>query len=58
MRRRRQGILDGRSAALAAIWASVVLDGVGDAEVQGGLERHGLDVAEGVVPELELRVQQ
>jgi hypothetical protein len=32
----------------------VVLDGVGDAEVQSGLERHGLDIAEGVVLELEL----
>jgi hypothetical protein len=37
--------------------AAVLVDGVRYAEVQRGLERHGLDVAEGVVPELELGVQ-
>jgi len=35
----------------------VLVDGVQYAEVQRSLERHGLDVAEGVVPELELRIQ-
>lgn len=30
--------------------AAAAVDGVGDAEVQGRLKRHGLDVAKGVVP--------
>jgi hypothetical protein len=38
--------------------ATVVVDGVGDAEVYRRSERHGLDVAECVVPELELSIQQ
>lgn len=37
---------------------AVAVDGVGDAGVEGDGERHGLDVAEGVVPELELRLEQ
>jgi hypothetical protein len=34
------------------------MDGIGNAEVYGGLERHGLDEREGAVPELELRNKQ
>lgn len=34
------------------------MDGIGNAEVYGGLERHGLDEREGAVPELELRIKQ
>ena len=36
----------------------MLVDGVQYAEVQRSLERHGLDVAEGVVPELELGIQR
>ena len=38
--------------------ARVLVDGIGYAEVERGLERHGLDVAEGVVPQLELGIQR
>jgi hypothetical protein len=38
--------------------AAVLVDGIGYAEVERGLERHGLDVAEGVVPQLELGIQR
>ena len=34
------------------------VDGVRYAEVYGGLERHGLDKSDGVVPELQLSIQQ
>jgi hypothetical protein len=38
--------------------AAVAVDGVGDAELQRRLERHGLDERERAVPELELSVEQ
>ena len=38
--------------------AAMAMDGVGDAELQRGLERHGLDEGECAVPELELSVEQ
>ena len=38
--------------------AAIAVDGIGNAEVQCGFERHGLEEAEGVVPELELSVEQ
>ena len=38
--------------------APVVVDGLGEAKVQGGLECHGFDVGDGVVPKLNLSVEQ
>ena len=38
--------------------AGMVVDGIGNTEVQSGFERHGLDVGKGGVPELELSVEQ
>lgn len=38
--------------------ATVVVDGVGDAEVYSGFECHGLDIAQGMVPEIVLSIQQ
>jgi hypothetical protein len=38
--------------------AAVVVDGIGDAEVYGGFERHGLDVGKSGVSELKLSVKQ
>uniref|UniRef100_A0A8R7QI58 Uncharacterized protein n=1 Tax=Triticum urartu TaxID=4572 RepID=A0A8R7QI58_TRIUA len=38
--------------------AAAAVDGVGDAEVHGALERHGLDVAEHVVLELRKSYEQ
>ena len=37
---------------------TAAVDGVGDAQVCGGSECHGLDVGEGVVVELELSLEQ
>ena len=38
--------------------AAAVADGVGDAEVQGNRKRHRLHEAEGLVPELDLGLEQ
>ena len=38
--------------------AAMAMDGIGDAKLQGGLERHGLDEGKCAVPELELSVEQ
>jgi hypothetical protein len=36
----------------------MAMDGVGDAKLQGGLERHGPDEGKCAMPELELSVEQ
>jgi len=36
----------------------MAMDGIGDAKLQRGLERHGLDEGKRAVPELELSVEQ
>lgn len=38
--------------------ATEAVDGVGDAEVHGDREREGLEEAQGLVPELELTLEQ
>jgi hypothetical protein len=38
--------------------ASMVLDGLGDAEVYGSFEAHGLDIGKCVLPEVKLSVKQ
>jgi len=38
--------------------ASMVLDGLGDAEIYGRFEGHGLDIGKCVLPEVKLRLKQ
>jgi hypothetical protein len=53
----RRDLAGGEQLAQGGAPAAAV-DGVGDAQVQGALERHGLDVAQGMAPQLPVGCKQ